>query len=103
MTADPELTVKENMKKNPRLLTEDTSFKTGLVIVGGGSGTFYAIESLREVCHEKEISSGKRYILTFGDFSTDTKAPSLFCPRNPTHLLIGMCQCVIFDNETLLN
>lgn len=50
VTADPENTIKENMMRHPRLLTEDTSFKTGLVIVGGGSGAFYAVESLREVC-----------------------------------------------------
>jgi hypothetical protein len=52
VTANPDSTVKQNMKRNPRLLTEDTSFKTGLVIVGGGSGAFYAVESLREVCGE---------------------------------------------------
>jgi len=56
VTADPEHTIKENMKKNPRLLTEDTSFKTGLIIVGGGSGTFYAVESLREHGYKEPIT-----------------------------------------------
>lgn len=50
VTANPESTIKENMKRHPNLLNEDTSFKTGLIIVGGGSGAFYAVESLREAC-----------------------------------------------------
>jgi len=49
VTADPRNTTKQNMRKNSQILTEDTSFKKGLIIVGGGSGAFYAVESLREV------------------------------------------------------
>lgn len=56
VTANPESTIKENMKRNPRLLTEDTSFKTGLIIVGGGSGAFYAVESLREHGYKEPIT-----------------------------------------------
>ncbi|KXN91685.1 Apoptosis-inducing factor 1 [Leucoagaricus sp. SymC.cos] len=56
VTADPESTVKQNMKRNPRLLTEDTSFKTDLIIVGGGSGAFYAVESLREHGYKEPIT-----------------------------------------------
>jgi hypothetical protein len=37
------------MRKYPGLLNEDTSFKTGLIIVGGGAGAFFAVDSLREV------------------------------------------------------
>ncbi|KAF9453451.1 hypothetical protein P691DRAFT_800718 [Macrolepiota fuliginosa MF-IS2] len=56
VTADPEHTIKDNMLRHPRLLTEDTSFKTGLVIVGGGSGAFFAVESLREHGYKEPIT-----------------------------------------------
>lgn len=52
MTADPENTTKKNMSRQPRLLATGSAQSTtpGVVIVGGGSGAFHAIESLREVC-----------------------------------------------------
>jgi len=50
VTADERYTLKQNMKRNPGILTEDTSFKIGVIIVGGGCGAFYVVMSLREVC-----------------------------------------------------
>jgi hypothetical protein len=51
VTADPKFTKKDdNLVRQPTIATglniEETS---GVVIVGGGSGTIHAIESLREV------------------------------------------------------
>ncbi|KAF8842076.1 FAD/NAD(P)-binding domain-containing protein [Paxillus ammoniavirescens] len=49
VTADPSQTLKSNMTRTPTLLTADIpSTGKGLVIVGGGGGTFHAIDSLRE-------------------------------------------------------
>ncbi|KIJ14286.1 hypothetical protein PAXINDRAFT_12937 [Paxillus involutus ATCC 200175] len=49
VTADPTQTLKSNMTRTPNLLTADIpSTGKGLVIVGGGGGTFHAINSLRE-------------------------------------------------------
>ncbi|KAL9714193.1 Apoptosis-inducing factor 1 [Leucoagaricus gongylophorus] len=56
VTADPRNTTKQNMRKNSQILTEDTSFKKGLIIVGGGSGAFYAVESLREHGYKEPIT-----------------------------------------------
>lgn len=52
VTADPENTNKKNMSRQPRLLATGSAQSTtpGVVIVGGGSGGFHAVESLREVC-----------------------------------------------------
>jgi len=50
VTADQRYTLKQNMKKNPQILTEDTSFQKGMIIVGGGCGAFHAVMSSREVC-----------------------------------------------------
>lgn len=51
MTAEPENTLKKNMSRQPKLLATGYAGNTtpGVVIVGGGSGAFHAIESLREV------------------------------------------------------
>lgn len=49
VTADQRYTLKQNMKRYPRILTEDTSFQKGVIIVGGGCGAFHAVMSLREV------------------------------------------------------
>ncbi|KAI0806103.1 hypothetical protein BC629DRAFT_1282845 [Irpex lacteus] len=50
VTADPASTEKKNMSRQPKLLASgyQASNKPGVVIVGGGSGAFHAIESLRE-------------------------------------------------------
>jgi hypothetical protein len=50
VTADPARTVKGNMARTPKLssTTERSGGKSGMLIVGGGSGTFHAVESLRE-------------------------------------------------------
>ncbi|KII89745.1 hypothetical protein PLICRDRAFT_107672 [Plicaturopsis crispa FD-325 SS-3] len=49
VTADPASALKENMSRPPKLLSSghEASGK-GVVIVGGGSGAFHAVESLRE-------------------------------------------------------
>ena len=49
MTADPARTTK-NVTRAPKLssTSERGGGKSGVVIVGGGSGTFHAVESLRE-------------------------------------------------------
>lgn len=51
VTADPQNTTKQNMSRPPKLLATGTASSTGpgVVIVGGGSGAFHAVESLREV------------------------------------------------------
>ena len=51
VTADPADTEKKNMSRPPKLLASgyQASNKPGVVIVGGGSGAFHAVESLREV------------------------------------------------------
>ncbi|KAJ8586931.1 hypothetical protein M405DRAFT_882996 [Rhizopogon salebrosus TDB-379] len=48
VTADPSQTLKNNMSRTPKLSIGATGVGKGVVIVGGGSATFHAIESLRE-------------------------------------------------------
>ncbi|KAI0703812.1 hypothetical protein BC835DRAFT_1262345 [Cytidiella melzeri] len=50
VTADPASTEKKNMARQPKLLASgyQASNTPGVVIVGGGSGAFHAVESLRE-------------------------------------------------------
>ena len=50
VTANTGSTLKDNMSRQATLLaTGVNSSGKGVVIVGGGSGTFHAVESLREV------------------------------------------------------
>jgi len=50
VTANTDNTLKANISRQPRLLaTGVNATGKGVVIVGGGSGAFNAIESLREV------------------------------------------------------
>lgn len=50
VTAEPSQTLKNNMTRAPKLLSIGAAGTgKGVVIIGGGSATFYAIESLREV------------------------------------------------------
>jgi len=50
VTADPSLTLKSNMSRSPKLLSTGVSGSgKSVVVIGGGSATFHAIESLREV------------------------------------------------------
>lgn len=51
VTADPGKTLKNNMSRQPKLLASAPGVNAGpgVVIVGGGSGAFHAVESLREV------------------------------------------------------
>ncbi|KAF7327448.1 hypothetical protein MKEN_00322900 [Mycena kentingensis (nom. inval.)] len=48
VTADPSNTLKANLARPPKLVTTATTSGHGVVIVGGGSATFHAVESLRE-------------------------------------------------------
>src|ERR1700678_4080775 len=50
VTANATSTLPRNMSRQPKLLaTGVNNVGKGLIIVGGGSGTFHAVESLREV------------------------------------------------------
>lgn len=50
VTANPANTLKENKDRQPKLLSSGSeSGGKGVVILGGGSGAFHAVESLREV------------------------------------------------------
>lgn len=51
MTADPKYTKKDdNLVRQPNIASNlNREESSGVVIVGGGSGTIHAIESLREV------------------------------------------------------
>ena len=51
VSADPADTLKKNMSRPPTLLASgyQASNTPGVVIVGGGSGAFHTVESLREV------------------------------------------------------
>jgi UDP-N-acetylglucosamine:LPS N-acetylglucosamine transferase len=55
VTANPASTGKANMSRQPKLLAtgQEGGQGKGVVIVGGGSGGFHAIESLREVSAKK--------------------------------------------------
>lgn len=52
VTADPTRTLKNNMSRPPKLSSTSEGKvgkgNTGVVIVGGGSGAFHAVESMRE-------------------------------------------------------
>ncbi|KAH7912323.1 hypothetical protein BJ138DRAFT_1134802 [Hygrophoropsis aurantiaca] len=58
VTADPSRTTKGNMTRAPKLLATSAgeSAKKGVVIIGGGSATFHAIESLREHRYPENIT-----------------------------------------------
>lgn len=50
VSAHPAHTLRAHMAREPKVLTSGVaSSGTGVVIVGGGSGAFQAVESLREV------------------------------------------------------
>ena len=50
VTANPPYTLRSSFSRQPKLLaTGANSFGKGVIIVGGGSGAFNAVESLREV------------------------------------------------------
>lgn len=48
VAADPANTLKNNLSRQPKLLATGVGAGKGVVIVGGGSGAYYCIESLRE-------------------------------------------------------
>jgi hypothetical protein len=50
VTADVSQTLKENKARSPKVTISGENFTgNGVIIVGGGSGAFYAVEALREV------------------------------------------------------
>ena len=50
VTADPESTLKKNLARQPKIPASlQPTGSPGVVIVGGGSGAFQTVESLREV------------------------------------------------------
>jgi hypothetical protein len=58
VTAIAENTLKQNMSRQAKLLaTGMNSVGKGVVIVGGGSGAFHAVESLREVRTQPQLSA----------------------------------------------
>ncbi|KAA1467335.1 flavo protein [Dentipellis sp. KUC8613] len=64
VTADPSSTTKENMSRQPRLLASGAEVGgPGVVIVGGGSAAFHAVESLREHGYKGPITilSSEKY------------------------------------------
>ncbi|KAI0073872.1 hypothetical protein K474DRAFT_1666080 [Panus rudis PR-1116 ss-1] len=58
VTADPANTLKSNMSRQPKLLanTATGTKGSGVVIVGGGSGAYHAVESLREHGYDGPIT-----------------------------------------------
>ncbi|KZT06056.1 uncharacterized protein LAESUDRAFT_726260 [Laetiporus sulphureus 93-53] len=48
VTANPSDTLKSNLSRQPKLSAATVSNRKGVVIVGGGSGTFHCVEGLRE-------------------------------------------------------
>lgn len=67
VTADPSNTEKKNMSRPPTLLATgyQASNKPGVVIVGGGSGAFHTIESLREVRLQRCTTAAFLYSLSW--------------------------------------
>lgn len=67
VTADEERVSKPNMSRLPKVPSNPdaglTSGNAGVVIVGGGSGAFHSIISLREVC-ENSLVYTKYHLLT---------------------------------------
>jgi hypothetical protein len=62
VTANPASTLKDNKDRQPKLMSSISDyFEKGIVIVGGGSGAFHAIESLREVCSSAVMYVNNRY------------------------------------------
>ena len=59
VTADPANTTSANKSRQPKLLATGSSVASaqgkGVVIVGGGSGAFNCIESLREVRYDVAV------------------------------------------------
>ncbi|PPQ70061.1 hypothetical protein CVT26_013385 [Gymnopilus dilepis] len=57
VTANTSNTLKANMSRQPKLLASSfTNTGNGVVIIGGGSGTFHAVESLREHGYQEPIT-----------------------------------------------
>ncbi len=98
VTADPSATLSANKSRPPTLLATGSDVAAGqgkgVVIVGGGSGAFMCIESLREVRNPRRLS------LTLGlmnhGASTGTRVRLLSCPRSPTPRLTGQFNRLLF-------
>jgi len=80
------------MSRAPTLLASgvSSSHSKGVVIVGGGSGAFHAVESLREV---SIICLSMVILLLSGKNSTVMKGQSLSFLKKHTAPLIGICPC----------
>lgn len=95
VTADPESTQKKNMSRQPKLLASgyQASNKPGVVIVGGGSGAFHAIESLREVSIYPLLIAHSSLDATLTDlwlvYSMATTVSLQFCQRKAMLPSIG--------------
>lgn len=88
MTAAPANTTKEKMSRPPKLLASGSEIGgAGVVIVGGGSGAFYATESLREAS-----CVSPRWIELKPDLfiSMGSKRRSQSSPRKQKHPLTGV-------------
>lgn len=92
VTANPEFTLKDNTSRPPKLSTAGfDAVGKGTVIIGGGSGAFQAVESLREVnLQGKAIltRSHRSHRLLFA--STVTSSRSLLYQKSLTHQSTGM-------------
>ena len=88
VTADEERVSKPNMSRLPKVPSNPdaglTSGNAGVVIVGGGSGTFHSIISLREA---------RRIFLRHSNYlplrSMSMSAQSRLCPKNHTRPSTG--------------
>ena len=88
VTADPAATLSANKSRPPKsaVTGADVPSGKGVVIVGGGSGGFMCVETLREV---SAWSSG---VTTYADASAvslDTRAPLLFSRKRNMGQLTG--------------
>ena len=88
MTADPLHTIKDNKSRAPKLLSSGIeSSGKGVIIVGGGSGAFYAVESLREVCVSSERCCTENQFVFVGSMDTKDRSPS--SPKKLIYRSIG--------------
>ena len=87
VTANPPSTLRSNLSRQPKLLaTGANSSGKGVVIVGGGSGAFNTVESLREVSW---IYLRNFYFPQTSAFSMDTLVRSPFSRKRIIRPSIG--------------
>ena len=85
VTANPENTTKKQMSREPKVVNAGTASATspGVVIVGGGSAAFHAIDSLREVCELAPHRFHMEELIIC--VSLGTADPSQYSRRSRTH------------------